>query len=86
MVPLILAATLGSAVVLIVVGNTIATWRCVDTLQQYLANPDVGELESVPVFCDTSAEVAAVLDIALALSGGLVGWLAGSTRRDGDHA
>jgi len=77
-VPVILAVTLGSCLVLIVILNAVISWRCVDVLGQYLSQPEVGTIEDVPVLCDTTTEINTVLDIGLALAGGLVGWLAGS--------
>lgn len=60
--------------ILVVLGNIFIGYQCLEI---------VSTLEEGSKFtCDTTGEVDLVLDIGLALSGGLVGFLAGSRSRD----
>ena len=79
---LVLAIALGLVMLGTVVSNAITLWRCTSVLDVYVRQQDSQPIEEVPVFCDTTAEAALVLDIGLALAGGLVGYLAGTSRKE----
>lgn len=80
---LVLAVGLIAMLIIVTIGNVVIRLRCAESFDHYVtAYVEDYDSDAPPLVCDTTAELRFVLDIGLALAGGLVGFLAHSA----DHA